>query len=347
MKVNYIIVGCGLAGISFAEVLRRANKSYVVIEDNSQRSSSVAGGIYNPVILKRFSAVWKAQEQLDVLRPFYQGLEELLNVKLDHKIELRRLFSSIEEQNNWFLACDNSKLHGFLDPNIIGSSFEGINDTFGYGKVLQAGRIDTALLITNFRKYLESNNAIIKASFKHAALETHQDGIAYKNIKADYIIFAEGFGLNSNPFFNDLPLNGTKGELITIHAPELQLDVVIKSSVFVIPLGNDIYRIGATYERNDKTNVPSEAGKDELVTKLNKVLKCKYTIVDHVAGIRPTVRDRRPLVGQHGTHKHMYVLNGLGTRGVMIGPYVATALFEYIERGTVLDPELDIRRFQT
>ena len=71
MKLDYIIVGLGLAGLSFAEQLIKAKKSFMVFEDSSQTSSLVAGGVYNPVILKRFTPVWNAKEQLKVALPFY------------------------------------------------------------------------------------------------------------------------------------------------------------------------------------------------------------------------------------------------------------------------------------
>ena len=64
-----------------------------------------------------------------------------------------------------------------------------------------------------------------------------------------------------------------------------------------------------------------------------------------MAGIRPTVKDRRPLVGRHSAHKNVYILNGLGTRGVMIAPYVASELFQFIENNKALDSEIDIKRF--
>lgn len=57
MEVDYIIVGCGLAGIAFCEQLRQNNKSFVVFDNSSQHSSTVAAGLYNPVILKRFTEV--------------------------------------------------------------------------------------------------------------------------------------------------------------------------------------------------------------------------------------------------------------------------------------------------
>jgi hypothetical protein len=41
---------------------KQNNKS--IVFDNTANSSKIAGGLYNPVILKRFSEVWQAQEQL-------------------------------------------------------------------------------------------------------------------------------------------------------------------------------------------------------------------------------------------------------------------------------------------
>jgi len=78
VKVDYIIVGLGLAGLVFVEKLIQAKKSFIVFEDDSQTSSLVAGGVYNPVILKRFSPVWNAKEQLSVALPFYDKLEKNL-----------------------------------------------------------------------------------------------------------------------------------------------------------------------------------------------------------------------------------------------------------------------------
>jgi glycine oxidase len=344
-KVDYIIVGSGLAGILFAEVLIRNNKSFIVIDDASQQSSVVAGGLYNPVILKRFSEVWRAKEQLDLALPVYKHLEDVLEVKLDYKIPVKRLFNSVEEQNNWFIASDKPTLNKFLSAKITTNDNEAIKADFGFGEVKHTGRIDTNMLITTFKKYLIGKDQFLNESFKYDALKEESNHIQYKNLEASNIIFAEGFGLKRNPFFNHLPLNGTKGELITIHAPDLKIDYVLKSSVFLIPQGDDLYTVGATYEWTDKTNKPTQKGKDELLKKLKTFLKCEFEVVDQVAGIRPTVIDRRPLVGQQSKQKRIFVLNGLGTRGVMIAPYVAKKLFDFIEHNKVLDDEINITRF--
>ena len=344
-KVDYIVVGSGLAGIMFCDVLMQHNRTFIVVDDGSQKSSIVAGGLYNPVVLKRFTPVWKSDEQLALALPRYQALEKKFNVQLDYKTSVYRLFASIEEQNNWFLASDKIGLSNYIKPEIHQIQNTSIKSSFGFGKVLHTGRINTKTLIDEFKNQLRNNNQLIEATFDYDALILDNDIITYNNIETKHIVFAEGFGLNQNPFFNNLPLKGTKGELLIIYAPKLNIDFVLKSGVFLIPLGEHKYIVGATYEWKDKSNNTTETAKEELIDKLKVFINCDFEICNQVAGIRPTVIDRRPLVGQHEIHKQLYVLNGLGTRGVMIAPFVAQKLYNFIENGAEIDSEINSNRF--
>lgn len=344
-QVDYIIVGCGLASIAFCEQLRANSKSFIVFDDGSQQSSIVAAGLYNPVILKRFSEVWKAKEQLDIALPVYKRIEQDLSIKIDYKLRILRRFSSIEEQNLWFSASDKPKLEPFLSTELVKNNNDAIDAPFGFGEVLHAGRLDTTALIDAYKDYLKQIKSLEESSFIYEKLQVLSQGILYNDIEAKHTVFAEGFGVKNNPHFNQIPLNGTKGEVLIIKAPKLNIDYGVKSSVFIIPIENDLYAVGATYNWTDKTNLPTVEGKQELITKLKTFLKCDFEVVQHLAGIRPTVKDRRPLVGRHPEHQNLYVLNGLGTRGVMIAPYVAEKLYQFIENNKPLDSEIDIKRF--
>jgi glycine oxidase len=345
VKVDYLIVGCGLASIAFCERLRAENKSYIVFDDSSQKSSLVAAGLYNPVILKRFTKVWKAKEQLDVALPIYKKLEKDLKIKIDHKIKLLRRFASVEEQNMWFTASDKPILELYLSTKLLKNDNKFIDAPFGFGEVLHAGRLDTEKLISCYKNFLREKDVLVEKSFNHNALEINKDNVVYQNIYARYVVFAEGFGVKNNPFFKSIPLNGTKGEVITIKAPDLKIDYGIKSSVFIIPIEKDTYYVGATYNWKDKTQLPTDTGKGELITKLKTFITCDFEVINHQAGVRPTVTDRRPLIGKHPEHNSLFVMNGLGSRGVMIAPYVAKKLYNFIEKGEVLDNEININRF--
>lgn len=344
-QVDYIIVGCGLAGIAFCEQLIEHQKSFVVIDDKSQLSSVVAAGLYNPIVLKRFNEVWKAKEQLELAMPFYNQLEQKLKISLDTKIPIYRRFASIEEQNDWFSASDKPNFDEYLDTQLIKNENTSIVAPFGFGKVLQTGRIDTAKLLQHYKAYLYENTLYEPETFNYGDLKIHLDSYTYKDFKADKVVFAEGFGMMKNPFFKMLPLNEAKGEVIIIKASDLKIDYILKSSVFVVPLGSDIYSVGSTYNWDDKTNDTTDAARTELISKLKELITCEFEVIDQKAGIRPTVNDRRPLVGTHPIHQKMAILNGLGTRGVMVSPYAAKALYEHIENGIPLDEEMDICRF--
>ena len=345
MKYDYIIVGSGLASIMFAEQLRLHKKSFIVISNRSQQASVVASGLYNPVVLKRFTATWNAAPHIELAIPKYAALERLLGIKLDYVLPIHRVFNSVKEQNNWFLACDKPVLTPFLNPKLIDTKNPSIKAPFGLGEVNHTGRIDTQLLIESYRDFLINLNQFKEETFDYKDLIENSEGVEYHSVKAHRIVFTEGFGIHKNHFFKHLPLEGTKGELITIHAPTLKLDSILKSSIFVIPMGEDRYLVGSTYEWTDKTNDPTQKAKTELLEKLERLIDCKFEVVDQRAGIRPTVVDRRPLVGQHPNHKSMYVLNGLGTRGVLVAPSMAEALYNSIEKNTPLPEEIDINRF--
>ena len=344
---DFIIVGAGLAGISFAETAINNNKSFVVINDDSQNSSRVAAGLYNPVVLKRFSLPQDAAEHLEFMVPFYEKMQDRLKITFDFPLSVYRKFASIEEQNNWFQAADKPALEPFLLSEILHVEYKGLPSPFGFGKVLHTGYVDTLVLVNAYHSYLESlNDTFITDTFDHSELVIHEDHISYKGIDAKHIVFAEGFGIHSNPYFKHLPLDGTKGELLLIKAPDLNLDVAVNASIFILPVEKDIYKVGATYEWYDKTSVPTEEGKNELVEKLNELITCEYEILEHLAGIRPTVKDRKPLIGTHPHYKRIHLLNGLGTRGVMLGPSMAKELYDSIISGEPVRKEVGLHRFK-
>jgi len=343
--IDYIIIGSGLAGISFAETALLKGKTIFVVDAPLQNSSKIAAGLYNPVILKRFSKLWQAQEQLDQLKVFYAIVEAKLGCQFDFGLTTLRKFHSVEEQNNWFIASDQEGLSPFLSTTLVKSKYAGIDSPHDYGEVLQTGYVNVALLLQKYAAYLRLNGWLLEEVFDYGLLERSSEFVQYKNVKARHIIFAEGFGLHSNPFFNHLPLDGTKGELFIIKAPHLRLDVIVNTNLFILPLGDDYYKVGATYNWYDKTDFPTEEGKQELLDRIREILTCDFEVVSHLAGVRPTVKDRKPLLGTHPIENRMHILNGLGTRGVMLGPSMALKLFETIELEIPLDAAIDIRRF--
>ncbi|WP_405384301.1 NAD(P)/FAD-dependent oxidoreductase [Maribacter sp. LLG6340-A2] len=343
--VDYLVVGFGLAGAAFCETLRQNKKTFVVINDRSQTSSRVAGGLYNPIILKRFTLSWRADEQLFFATDFYDRLEQFLGIQVHEKLSVLRKFASVEEQNLWYEAADKERLKLFLDTQLVTNNNPQLNVPHKLGKVKHTGKLNTSLLLNSYEQWLVEQNAIRQETFKYDALKIGSNEVIYGDVKARHLVFCEGFGITENPYFNYLPIQGSKGEYIIIESKELKEKSLVKYSMFLIPLGNNRYKVGATYNRGKKDNTITEESKKEIINKLNTILKCEYTVVAQEAGVRPTVKDRRPLVGRHPNYSNLWVLNGFGSHGVMVGPWAAKALYDHIEMQIPLLAEMDIKRF--
>lgn len=347
MKYDYIIVGQGLSGSLLAyELIKRGKRICVVQKRGLVQSSEVAPGMYNPLVLKRYTLAWKAPQLISKLEEHYKEIESFLEADFLQPMQLHRLFSNNKEALLWDEKSDNLGLEPFMNSPILAQENRAIDKTYGLGQVNKTGRVVLVKLMKAVKEYLIANDNFIEDEFDYSKLDIEFDNLTYGNIQARHIIFAEGYQLKQNPWFKALPLKGTKGELITIKAPDLKLDFPIKSSVLVMPLGNDLYRVGASFNWDDKDCIPTEEGKKWLISKLEQIINCNFEVVEHEAGIRPTVIDRRPLIGTHDEYKNIHVFNGMGTRGVMLAPTGVKMLIDSIEEDIPLDKEWDIKRFK-
>ena len=119
----------------------------------------------------------------------------------------------------------------------------------------------------------------------------------------------------------------------------------MKGPVMVIPLGDDLYKVGASYGRDDYSSHTTSGACEEISAKLSKMISCDFKVVDQVTGIRPTVKDRKPLVGCLQNTKSVSFLNGLGTRGLTMAPCLAGHLYDYLENDVQIPELIDIKRF--
>lgn len=344
MQVDFIVVGFGISGIAMTYQLQKEGKSVLVIDGNHTKASVVAAGLFNPVILKRFTLAWGAQDQMKYSKLFYNDLAQYLGVTTTQDIGVFRKFNNAQEQNKWFSKVDNPQLNDYLSPFLSNSPSPAISGEFKFGEVKQTGRVLVSNIIAAYCKLLRDSNSFLNEEFCYSKLLINQGLFSYNNIKAANIIFCEGHNMKLNPYFKSLPLVGNKGCYLIIKSTDLVLNVAVKSYYFIIPLGNNLYKFGATYGHRFTSNHDSQA-KEELVNKLDDLINVPYTIVDFITGVRPTVVDRKPLLGEHSDIKNMFLMNGMGTRGVLLAPTASLLLKKLIIDRISLPSEMDIKRF--
>ena len=344
-KVDTIIVGMGIAGICYAETLYQKKKSFYVIDNNSQGSSKIAAGIYNPTVLKRYSMSWNGKVFHKYASKFFKKIEKKYKNKIIFEHDILKAFSSFSDQNNWIVASKKPLLENFLDSKIQTRKIKGIITEFGYGLVKKCGRISTLNLNNDFKNNFRDK--ILNHDFDYQKLVFDKKKVVYDNIKADNIVFCEGYKIHRNPFFKSLPITGSKGEFLIVQIPNLNLDKIIKkSSVFIMPLENQFYWVGATYDNTDKKNMPTQLKKQWLIDKLESIITEPYKIIEHKASIRPTTIDRRPIIGSHPNYKNFYLLNGLGSKGILLAPTLSRWLYNFIYESSQIPKEVDLKRFK-
>ncbi len=346
-QFDYIVVGQGLAGTTLTFRLKQAGYSVLVVDKHREvTSSKVAPGAYNPMVLKRFTPCWMIDQQLEPLYDFITAFEKQFNVAIHEPIKLLRLFKSVQEQNLWMEKSEKNTLSSFMNPNFIKNNNSQILAPLGFGEVQHSGRVKLPKMIATFRKFLIGENSLLDEEFDFSSLSYTDDAVIYKSNFVKKIVFCEGHRLSLNPLFNYLPLMRTKGELLTVRMKGLNLKEHLKSSVSILPLGNDLYKVGATFNWDDKDEVCTDEAKKDLLKRLSSFVNSPVEIVKHEAGLRPTVKDRRALIGQHPKHKNVYVFNGLGARGLLITPLLSLEFVDYLAKGIPFNSEVNINRYQ-
>lgn len=344
-NVDYLIIGQGVAGSCLALKLMNESKSFLVIDEDENKASAVAVGVFNPVVLKRFALIWNAAEQIRLMHCYFGDFEKLLDLKLVSEMPTYRIFKKPDEINVWKRKSENADLKDFISDEIFENQFQNINTAYGYAEVRQTGRVDLENCLKGFKEYLIDKEQYINQRFDYSELKIKQDCVIYKNVTANKIVFCEGFGVTKNPFFNYLPVIGVKGEVLRIKTETEIPQAVWKAHNFLMPVDGKICFTASTYDRDDLTPEPTEKGKQEIMMRLDEIYKGKYEILDHTAGIRPTIVDRRPVIGSHPDLKNIFILNGMGTRGTLLAPQMTEYLFDFIENGKDIEKQADVRRF--
>jgi len=188
------------------------------------------------------------------------------------------------------------------------------------------------------------NGNVIQENFDFMQLDPFL--LQYKQTTYDGVVFCEGVGVVNNPYFKRLPVQHTKGETITVSSERLKTIESYNRKCFVLPQGNDTYRVGATYVWNTINPTITVEGREELEQKFQVVTDAAYSVIDQQAGVRPTTPDRRPVVGEHPEFEGLYIFNGLGTKGYMIAPLLAKEFVNQLLNGLPFDPETALNRFK-
>ena len=355
MKNNpkILILGGGLAGTTLAWRCFYNEFDFLLFDLQQHKASEKAAGIFNPVVFRRLTKSWMVDEAMPVAKGFYQKVEMELNTSFFFEIPLQKALSEIEEINQWEGKIGESNFENYLHPT-QNQIIEGTKNFKAWGKVKQAGWVDLKTYLSKSHEFFEAKGLFrfftdikeLNLNLPNFKPQTSNLSIEAKKSEEFKIIHCTGPSAANDPLWSYLPWSLTKGETLTIKASDLKTKNILKKHYFILPLGNDFFRVGATYNWNHLDWQPSNEGKSVLIEKLEEIIDCPYEIVKQEAGIRPTTRARRPFLGEHPTEKGNYIFNGLGSKGVMLAPLFSDVFFNYLSENQPLPKELDINQIK-
>jgi glycine oxidase len=338
-----LIAGGGLAGICLAYQLYKNNKPFLLVDKGVNHSSSIAAGLINPMVFRRMLKSWRLDDFLPNAIEFYHYVGKLLSKEFLHFIPLRRGFAHEQEKELWIERQNLNEYNSYLSeitPSDLTNS--SIINTYGTGIVKKSGYVDTQELLSSSHAFFKSINSMITESYSYNDFDIQQ--LTYKGQSFDNFIFCEGYHNLENPWFNYLPLQATKGQTLTIRSTELNNKEIANRKCFILPIKNNEFKVGATYEWNETDLSITQEGLNILKQNINQLVDKPYEVLHQEAGVRPTVKDRRPLLGEHPSFKNVFIFNGLGTKGYLMAPLLSQELYEFIFEGALLDKEVNINR---
>lgn len=343
-NTEYVIVGDGYAALFFAHELLKNGRTFLLYSGGLSSASKISAGVVNPVVLKKFTTFDRADLQIERLRKTIHEMSGYLGDGLLIEEPVRRIFHDESEKKLWCKKAASSELEHFLSQDF--QQFDNVLNPFGTGEVRSSARLNVAVFFERMTAYLQKNGHLICEKFYYKKLEvesnTYDDSVHYEKI-----VFAEGMGVKENPFFDSIPVNPNRGHNLQV---ELSVPFDYKSTFkkkhFLFPLDDGTFYYGGTYDREDLQTEINPAAVSQLNNGLQEIYQLDYSVLKINAGFRPTVKDRRPILGRHDLYGNLFVFNGLGARGVLNGAYYAPVLFDFTDRNIALPQEVDVERFR-
>lgn len=343
MKVDYIIVGQGIAGTMLSyQLLQQGCKIAVIDTLNPASASRAASGLINPVTGKRHVKTWMADELIPTAVNIYRQLERELNLSFLEPVSILNFHSSAEAQHSF-----NERIGTNSFVQNCDSKQEGFNYEHGIGEINGCLLVNLNALLPAWSEKLQQSGLLLQEPFDIKDCTVTTDNITYKSIEADKIIFCDGAAATRNTYFNYLPFRLNKGEAVIARIPGLSPQFIYKRNLKIAPWQDDTFWIGASFEWSYEHVTPTTAFIEKVQEELKHWLKLPYEIITHMAAERPSSIDYKPFIGLHPQYPSVGIFNGMGTKGCSLAPYFAGEFALHLTHSSNITKDVDISRFHT
>jgi glycine oxidase len=312
---NILVVGQGIAGSLVTFALHTRSVPFMVMDPGSPFSASrIAAGMFTPVSGKRKTVHPLVPQQIPYAIAIYEAIQHLIGAPILHQQPVLQLGGAATPS-------------GYSRPCTV--QLPGLKGEPTGMEISDSGWVDCPLWLNSFAAWLHRRGALVAEDFIHSELEFTREEMAYHGSRFTGIIFCEGYRATNNPFFRDQRIIPCKGDILTVRTGFRPGGRIIKTGgIYLIESGDGFFRAGSTYQWSNDEVEPDPGARRLIEGQLDQLLDTPYDVVEHQSGIRPTTANREVIATQHSGHKGLFMLNGLGTKGILQGPWWARAVVD-------------------
>ena len=346
-KPNHIaIIGAGLAGCSLALELEKRGWTPILVHDDKRLSSSdVAAGLINPIVPKGVRMTWSWEKMFPGWMNYYQQWEAHLGSSFAEALPLHQLHRHVDHEREWNKQASKGVYQDFIRPL---SDELPLSSTAQSGhSVMQSGRLNVQAFCALTRQYFKDKECLIESSFE--ADPTHAPLSLANGNEVQHLVYCQGIEMMDNPIWNWLPMHPTGGDILRVQLPDglLANRAIWKSKEWLVPIQNspNQWLMGSNFHKGNRSQKPEAQDAEELLNRVSEWLGIRPVLLEHKRAVRPTVGSRRPYLGRHPMLEHLFVFNGLGSKGSALVTWLAPVMAEFISKGTELPEEVNITRY--
>lgn len=349
--VDSCLVGQGLAGTTLAWTMLLRGESLLIIDrDDAVTASRIAAGLLTPITGPKLALTLYWNECREIAERFYQRIEAQTGESLLACRPAVHLFRSAAEQELFHTRLqspDFKKQARPLLPNEIPSFW---NAPWGGFEMPHAAQLNVARYLDVSRKHFIDAGCFQPGQLDPATdLQITADTVRIPrwNVFAETLIFCQGWTPSIPHWFENVQFRPAKGEILTLNIPGMRERRSIHSGCWLASgaeTGTE-YRLGSTFEWQQLDQSSTPQARDALLTRLSVWLKLAAEVTGQQAAVRPTMHDFHPVLGRHPEQSHIGILNGLGTKGSLMAPWLAELLVDHWKQGRPLPAELDVQRW--
>ncbi len=327
------IVGAGLAGACAAFALHRhAHVEVFEATEAADQAFRAAGGLFHPLMTRRARPNWQHDAALKALEQLLATVSDRVPVR---RGLLRVAFSEKQAQDFREAARTYPHLVQWLVPEAVGERFPQVRAPYGALWIPQGGAVSAARLIDVL---LKQSDVPVHRPVRVVDWEETSDGVYLhtdrgNTYRFDYAILAPGYGYRAHSELARLPFQTVKGQVICLQRPtSLDTLPLVLANVHLAPYGDQIF-VGSTYEPTFTDLAPSEAQtrwlQEEAARWVPEV--SRSPVVAALTGVR-VIRPHRPLpvLSPLPGRRRLWLFSGLGSRGLLYAPLLASWLPEVL-----------------